>query len=121
MNKLYSQIASLVVIVGLGTAWTFGVIDATLFTTISVTILSAIFALYQKYEKDEVVKTNLQLEDTLKSFVNSNFRLTSKLNELETLEILNRKTDSKKVNEIDAVKIDSITEKPKKARKPKSS
>ena len=63
MNKLYSQIVSLVVIVGLGTAWVFGVIDATLFTTISVTVLSAIFALYQKYEKDEVVKIKHLLDE----------------------------------------------------------
>lgn len=76
MNKLYSQITSLVVIVGLGTAWAFNVVDATSFTTISVTLLSAIFALYQKYEKDEVIATNLKLEDELKI---TNIKLTNAL------------------------------------------
>lgn len=67
MNKLYSQIASLIVVVGLGAAWTFNIIDGIQFTTMSGTLLAAIFALYQKYVKDEVVKINLKLEDELSS------------------------------------------------------
>lgn len=115
MNKLYSQIASLVVIVGLGTAWAFGVIDATLFTTISATVLSAIFALYQKYEKDEVVKTNLKLEDNL-SVINSNFEgLKLQIKERDVLNnFLNNKVNSL------LIPIDKeVSEKPKKVRKPK--
>lgn len=117
MNKLYSQIVSLVVIVGLGTAWAFGVIDATLFTTISVTVLSAIFALYQKYEKDEVVKTNLKLEDTL-SVMKSNFEgLKIQIKERDVLnDFLN-----KKVNSLLIPIEKTVSEKPKKVRKPKSS
>ena len=76
MNKLYSQITSLIVVVGLGTAWAFNVINETLFGTISVTLLSTIYALYQKYEKNEVVKTNLKLEDELKT---TNAKLTNAL------------------------------------------
>ncbi len=66
MNKLYSQITSLIVILGLGTAWVFNVINETSFGTISVALLSAIYALYQKYEKNEVIKTNLKLNEKLK-------------------------------------------------------
>lgn len=66
MNKLYSQITSLIVIIGLGTAWTFNVINEISFGTILVTLLSVIFALYQKYEKDEVVATNMKLNEKLK-------------------------------------------------------
>ena len=65
MNKLYSQIVSLVVIVGLGTAWAFNVINETSFGAISVVLLSAIYALYRKYEKDEVVTNNMKLEDKI--------------------------------------------------------
>ena len=89
MNKLYSQIVSLVVIVGLGTAWAFNVINETSFGTISVVLLSAIYALHQKYDKDEVVKQKLDLEDKvsiLKNKVieseNRNLVLSNKLNEV---------------------------------------
>lgn len=115
MNKLYSQITSLLVIVGLGTAWAFGVIDATLFTTISVTILSAIFALHQKYDKDEVVKQKLDLEDKvsiLKNKVieseNGNLVLSNKLNEVY----------SKVQHEVIETPIEVM--KPKRTKKPKT-
>lgn len=115
MNKLYSQIVSLVVIVGLGTVWAFGVIDATLFTTISVTVLSAIFALYQKYEKDEVVKTNLQLEDALSSYKTKN----NKLEVLVSDRNLIIKTLAEEANKQTILTVNNEIEKPKKVRKPK--
>lgn len=116
MNKLYSQIVSLVVIVGLGTAWAFGVIDATLFTTISVTVLSAIFALYQKYEKDEVVKTNIKLEDELSS--------AKKYSQIQKDAIKNLTSYNKELKESQEVKIvenvsvvPEVIVKPKRTRK----
>lgn len=117
MNKLYSQIASLIVVVGLGTAWAFNVIDGIQFTTMSGTLLAAIFALYQKYVKDEVVKINMQLEDELsearlsikgaQSIYNQTVNKVNSLNE----ELVNLKT-SMSQNEI-AV----LDEKPKRSRK----
>lgn len=67
MNKLYSQIASLLVIVGLGTAWAFNVINETSFGTILLALLSAIYALYQKYEQSVLKTKALELEDKLES------------------------------------------------------
>ena len=103
MNKLYSQIASLLVIVGLVTAWAFNVINETSFGTISVVLLSAIYALYQKYEKDEVVTNNMKLED--------------KINELELF-----KKESQSFLKDDKsyiIGMDPIESKPKRIRKPK--
>lgn len=108
MNKLYSQITSLIVIVGLGTAWAFNVIDATSFTTISVTLLSAIFALYQKYEKDEVVATNIKLEDKV-------FTLQSKIIESENDKVVL----SKKLNEVYSKVQHEVIETPVEVIKPK--
>jgi hypothetical protein len=119
MNKLYSQIASLIVVVGLGTAWAFGVIDVKSFTTISVTVLSAIFALYQKYEKDEVVAANMKLEDNLKYQNDIVNKLRIQVNEGVVLNsFLNDKLNG--FNDVSINKTINETEiKPKRTRKPK--
>ncbi len=83
MNKLYSQIASLIVIVGLGTAWAFNVINETSFGTISLALLSAIYALYQKYEKDVVETKSLKLEDELKLSKDKTNSLVKDYNDLQ--------------------------------------
>lgn len=115
MNKLYSQIVSLVVIVGLGTAWAFGVIDVTLFTTISATVLSAIFALYQKYEKDEVVKINLQLENSLSGYKTKSNRLEVLVRDRDLI----IKTLAEETKKQTASIVNNEIEKPKKVRKHK--
>jgi len=116
MNKLYSQIASLIVVVGLGTAWVFNIITAVEFTTISGTVLSAIFALYQKYVKDEIIKTNLKLEDELSS--------AKKYSQIQKDSIKNLTSYNKELKESKEVKIEEdisvvpeITIKTKRIRK----
>lgn len=108
MNKLYSQITSLVVIVGLGAAWAFNVINETSFGTISVALLSAIYALYQKYEKDEVVETNLKLEDKVST-------LQAKVIESETDKVVL----SNKLNEVYSKAQHEVIETPVEVVKPK--
>ena len=66
MNKLYSQIASLIVIVGLGTAWVFNLITLETLGTGTTMLLALIYGLYQKYEQTFLESKNLELESSLK-------------------------------------------------------
>lgn len=66
MNKLYSQIASLLVVVGLGTAWAFKLLTFEQLGTGATALLGLIYGLYQKYEKGVIETKSLKLEDQLK-------------------------------------------------------
>lgn len=71
MNKLYSQITSLLVVVGLGTAWVFNLITLETLGTGATALLALIYGLYQKYEQSISKNKVLKLEDELKTSKNS--------------------------------------------------
>lgn len=98
MNKTISYITSLVTVVGLGTAWAFGKIDATGFSAISIAVLGAIYGLYQKFEKGKAVKlVNKLTEDLLdsenerKNLLDSNVVISKQcqeaINQVQTLKV----------------------------------
>lgn len=122
MNKLITQISSLVVVVGLGTLWAFNVIDGLQFTTMSTAIVAAIIALNQKFEKEVVKKQLTTAIDRIANYYDMNSELESKLSLVKAenkivndrLEILKTKT----YEVIDSGKL--ATPKPKKIKKPKT-
>lgn len=90
MNKLYSQIASLLVVVGLGTAWAFKLLTFEQLGTGATALLGLIYGLYQKYEKDVVETKSLKLEDELRmskakvtNLISSKLIMASKYDELQ--------------------------------------
>ena len=65
MNKTITYIASVVTVLGLGTAYALGYIDGTGFGTISVAVLGTLFGLYKNFETNRVKSKLLVLEDKL--------------------------------------------------------
>ncbi len=90
MNKLYAQIASLLVVVGLGTAWAFKLLTFEQLGTGATALLGLIYGLYQKYEKGVVETKSLKLEDELRmskakvtNLISSKLIMASKYDELQ--------------------------------------
>jgi len=118
MNKLYSQIASLLVVVGLGTAWAFKLLTFEQLGTGATALLGLIYGLYQKYEKGVVETKSLKLEDELnkeKKFSSETMKihniLVNKLNK-EKQDHLDLKNSISK-NEIVVETVQEVIEKPK--------
>lgn len=109
-------------IVGLGTLWAFNVIDGIQFATISTSVVAAIIALNQKFEKELVQKQLTTAIDRIANYYDMNSELESKLSLVKAenkivndrLEILKTKT----YEVIDSGKL--ATPKPKKIKKPKT-
>lgn len=136
MNKLVTQISSLVVVIGLGTLWAFNVIDGLQFTTMSTAIVAAIIALNQKFEKEVIEKQLTTAIGKTNDYYITNNELRYELDKVKTeKKIINDKLNVLKTSIVpSSVKLaspklipgfgmDEITEqkkvKPKKVKKPK--
>ena len=83
MNKLYSQITSLLVVVGLGTAWSFKLLTFEQLGTGTTALLALIYGLYQKYEQGVIKVKSLKLEDELKLSKDKTNSLVKDYNDLQ--------------------------------------
>lgn len=84
MNKTIAYVASLATVVGLGAAWTFGKIDGTAFGLISTAVLTAIAALYQKFQNNDLKAKITNQEDKIFELEFSNKKLEDQKKGLET-------------------------------------
>ena len=118
MNKLYSQIASLIVIVGLGTAWSFKLLTFEQLGTGAAALLGLIYGLYQKYEQGVLQIKSLKLEDELETS-NKNVthyktlyksEISTNKDLLNNIKILNQ--DKEVVSEVLEVQVPAETEAP---------
>jgi hypothetical protein len=54
MNKLYSQITSLIIVTALAISFAFGIVDLATVVSASTAILGIIYGLYKQYETDAI-------------------------------------------------------------------
>lgn len=84
MNKTIAYVSSIVAVLGLATAWTFGTIDGFTFGTISATVLAAIFAAYKNFELGVVNMKLSKMESNLFSLDVENKKLKNINTSLKT-------------------------------------
>lgn len=121
MNKLVTQISSLVVVIGLGTLWAFNVIDGLQFTTMSTAIVAAIIALNQKFEKEVIEKQLTTAIGKTNDYYITNNELRYELNKVKAeSKIVNDRLELFKAGGIITNNtVEPIKTKPKKVKKPK--
>jgi hypothetical protein len=103
MNKLYSQIASLIVVVALGFSFAFNLIDLATVVSASTAILGIIYGLYKQYETgvieskmDSLALENLELKTTNKKFKSLNQILVETLKKQDISESVVQEAKPKK-------------------------
>lgn len=84
MNKTIAYVSSIVAVLGLATAWTFGTIDGFTFGTISATVLAAIVAAYKNFELGVVNMKLSKMESNLFSLDVENKKLKNVNTSLKT-------------------------------------